>query len=136
VNDQKEVKAAGKVGAVSIGPGLGAAILAKASCPLCYPAVGGFLTSLGLGFLFEGVNFYILAGLFISLALFGLAFRAKYRRGYNPFWLGIVGVIIGILGRYFAIEILFYIGVIVLAGASLWNLIPKKEVCSSCGTDR
>jgi hypothetical protein len=132
VNDQKEGKAAGKVGAVSIGPGLGAAILAKASCPLCYPAIGGFLTSIGLGFLFEGVNFYILAGLFIFLALFGLAFKAKSRRGYNPFWLGIVGIVIGVLGRYFAIEILFYIGVIVLAGASVWNLTPKKKVCSAC----
>ena len=136
MNDPNEGKAAGKVGAVSIGPGLGAAILAKASCPLCYPAIGGFLTSMGLGFLFEGVYFYILAGIFILLSLFGLAFRAKSRRGYNPFWLGIVGVVTGVLGRYFTIEILFYIGVAILVAASLWNLIPKKEVCGACVTNR
>ena len=69
---------------------------------------------------------------FFSLSLFGLAFRAKNRRGYLPFWIGFVGSVVAILGRYFANEIIFYAGITILIGASIWNLIPKKESCSAC----
>lgn len=134
MNEKNDAKTAGKIGAASVGPGIGAAILAKASCPLCYPAIGGFLSSIGLGFLFEGIYFYILVSIFISLSLFGLAFRAKSRRGYNPFWLGFVAVIMGVMGRYFAIEVIFYISVALLIAASIWNIVPKKENCNSCST--
>lgn len=136
MNDQNDGKTAGKIGAASIGPGIGAAIMAKASCPLCYPAIGGFLSSIGLGFLFEGVYFYVLVSIFVSLSLFGLAFRAKSRRGYHPFWLGAVGVISGVIGRYFEIEAVFYIGVTILIAASIWNIIPKKEVCGACVNEK
>jgi mercuric ion transport protein len=132
MSNTDEGKTAGKIGAVSIGPGVGAALLAKASCPLCYPAIGGFLTSIGLGFLFEGIYFYIIMSVFFGIGLFGLAFRAKSRRGYLPFWLGLVGSCIAILGRYYANEIIFYVGITILIGASIWNLIPKKESCSAC----
>ncbi len=132
MNEKGNAKIAGEIGAASVGPGIGVAILAKASCPFCYPAIGGFLTSIGLGFLFEGLYFDILVSLFISISLFGLAFRAKSRRGYRPFWLGTVAIFLGISGRFFNIEIMFYIGIIILVIATIWNIIPKKESCSSC----
>lgn len=135
MSGQNDGKAVGKIGAASVGPGIGAAILAKASCPLCYPAIGGFLSSIGLGFLFEGVYFYVLVSVFISLSLFGLAFRAQSRRGYNPLWLGLVGIVSGVLGRYFSIDLIFYTGVTILILASIWNIVPKKENCNACSTN-
>ncbi|MBC96556.1 MAG: hypothetical protein CME63_02330 [Halobacteriovoraceae bacterium] len=45
------------LGIVSTGPVLGVAFLAKAACPLCYPAIADILSSVGLGFLFEGYYF-------------------------------------------------------------------------------
>lgn len=132
--DQDDGKTTSRLGAISLGPGIGAAILAKATCPLCYPAIAGFLTSVGLGFLFQGAYFYIIMAVFLLFALLGLAFRAKSRRGYKPFWLGLVGSIITFLGRYLTNEIIFYIGIFILVGASIWNLIPKKEISTACPT--
>ena len=135
MSQQTDGKTVSKIGAASVGPGIGAAVLAKASCPLCYPAIGGFLSSIGLGFLFEGVYFYVLVSVFISLSIFGLAFKAKSRRGYNPLWLGLVGIVSGVLGMYFSIELIFYTGVAILILASIWNIIPKKEDCNVCSTN-
>lgn len=132
MNNHIKGKATSKIGAVSIGPGLGAALLAKASCPLCYPAIGGVLSSIGLGFLFQGIYLYIFMALFFSFALFGLYYRANERRGYSPLLLGILGVFIVILGQYLAYEVVFYIGITILTGASIWNLIPIKKECSAC----
>lgn len=130
--ENKESKVASNIGAVSIGPGVFAALLAKASCPLCYPAIAGFLTSIGLGFLFEGLYFYIVVGLFISLSLFGLGFRARQRRGYAPLVLGLIAVCIGIIGEVYGQQLLFYLAVAILVCASVWNLIPAKKECGKC----
>ncbi len=131
-NQSTSGKRAGILGAFSIGPGVGAAILAKASCPLCYPAIAGFLTSIGAGFLFEGTYFLILMSIFFAFALFGLFHRAKSRRGYYPFFLGFIGVTLASSGKYFESDIIFYFGIGALLVASVWNLIPAKSTCSAC----
>jgi hypothetical protein len=122
----------GFLGTFSIGPGVGAALLAKASCPLCYPAIAGFLTSIGLGFLFKGTYFYILMSAFFLISIIGIGYKAKERRGYKPFILGITSSIVAILGHYFENKIIFYLGIGLLVAASIWNLIPKKEKCNNC----
>ncbi len=122
----------GFLGTASIGPGVGAAFLAKASCPLCYPAMAGFLSSIGLGFLFRGTDFYILMSFFLGIALFGLGFKAKSRRGYAPLYLGIVGSIIALTFHYRQNDSLFYFGIGILFFASIWNLIPMKRNCTNC----
>ncbi|MFT6633876.1 MAG: hypothetical protein ACJAS4_003849 [Bacteriovoracaceae bacterium] len=122
----------GFLGTFSIGPGMGAALLAKASCPLCYPAIAGFLTSIGLGFLFKGTYFYILMSVFFLVALVGIGYRATERRGYGPLALGMVSSVIAISGHYFENQTIFYVGIGLLVASSIWNLIPKKENCNNC----
>lgn len=122
----------GFLGTASIGPGLGAAFLAKAACPLCYPAIAGFLSSVGLGFLFKGAYFYVLVALFLGITLFGLGFRAKSRRGYGPLYLGVFGAVIAIVFHYLKNDYVFYIGIGVLVVASIWNLVPLKKQCDAC----
>lgn len=120
------------LGTFSIGPGVGAALLAKVSCPLCYPAIAGFLSSVGLGFLFKGTYFYILMTAFFLVALVGIGYRAKDRRGYRPLMLGILSFVFVVTGHYFENQIIFYTGVTLLMGASIWNLIQIKDKCIKC----
>jgi len=126
-------KKTGFLGAFSIGPGVGAAILANATCPACYPAIGAVLSSLGLGFLFEGAYFLVLMSLFFAIALFGLAYKASKRRGLHPFWLGLASALVALAGRGVDLEIVFYLGITGLITASVWNLWPiKVEACPEC----
>jgi hypothetical protein len=118
---------------LSLGPGVGSAILAKAFCPLCYPAIAAFLSSIGLGFIFKGTYFLIIMGIFFSISLFGLWYRAKSRRGFAPFYLGLIGTVFSFLGRIYNYKLIFYTGIGILIGASIWNLIPKKQgECTTC----
>lgn len=128
----KSNKLFGFVGTASIGPGVGAAFLAKASCPFCYPAIAGFLSSIGLGFLFKGVSFYILMSIFFGIVLFGLGFKAKSRRGYRPLYLGILGSVLAMMFHYVKNDYGFYFGTTVLIIASIWNLVPMKKQCNIC----
>lgn len=133
-------KSAGIFGGLAIGPSAGAAILAKAACPLCYPAIAALFSSLSLGFLFKGTYFAILAALLLGVVLFGLGYRAPSRRGFGPLFLGLVSAI----GVFVATVVwdqttILYIGVVGLVAASIWNLIPRKrsiyDSCPSCVTD-
>tara|TARA_B100001248_G_C27381996_1_gene457484 strand:+ start:1135 stop:1833 length:699 start_codon:yes stop_codon:yes gene_type:complete len=122
----------GFLGTASIGPGVGAALLAKAACPLCYPAIAGFLSSIGLGFLFKGAYFYLLVAFFLGVALFGLGFKAKSRRGYGPLYLGSFGAALAIVFHYLTNDYVFYFGIGILIIASIWNLIPVRKHCDAC----
>lgn len=132
IEHRSQNKTPGVLGFFSLGPGVGAALLAKAACPFCYPALAGLFSSLGLGFLFQGFYFQILAGLFLIVTLFGLGFLAKERRGYMPLALGMLGAIAVILGTRFESDLILYSGVGVLVAASIWNIFPKTDKCSSC----
>src|SRR5215469_10839217 len=89
-------------------PCIGVSLLPKLACPLCWPAYAGLLSSVGLGFLISAKYLLPITGAFLVLAVGGLAFRAKHRRGYGPLALGLAasGVV---LTMKFALE--FNIGV-------------------------
>lgn len=113
-------------------PGIGAALLPKATCPACWPIYAGILSSFGLGFLMTGPYFYLFIGILLSISLFSLAFKAKSRRGYLPFWTGFVGTVIIFAGKYYALsDYVFYSGALLLVIASIWNNIPGKYGKSS-----
>lgn len=133
-------KAAGIFGGLAVGPSAAAAFLAKAACPLCYPAIASLFSSLGLGFLFKGTYFAILATFLLGLVLFGLGFRANTRRGYGPFVLGFISSAVVIAAKLIWDEdVALYSGIGGLIVASAWNLVPKKNLnadsCPSCVTD-
>lgn len=118
-------------------PAVGVALLPKLACPACAPAYAAVLSSLGLGFLTSGPYLFpvILVGL--SIALIGLAFRAKSRRGNRPFALGLVGAALVLVGK-FGVEAaaVMYGGLSFLVIASVWNSWPLRRdpvaPCAAC----
>lgn len=99
-------------------------------CPLCIPALGAFLASVGLGF---AVNVKFLQPFLIILLLISLGSFAWSVRLHKQWWVLIVGTIsaFGIYaGRYIWFSSsLMYTGAFLLIGVSIVNFKLK----SSCG---
>jgi mercuric ion transport protein len=108
-------------------PSLGVVLLPKLTCPICWPAYTALLSSAGISF----VNYtpYLLptVAILLAITLCALAYRAPARRGYGPFWLGLLGSFSVLTGK-FTIEndLVLYLGVALLVGASLWNIWPHR----------
>src|SRR5690606_38639800 len=99
--------------------------LPKVACPACWPAYAGFLSSVGLGFLLETTYLLPLTAAFLATALGALAYRAKRRRGYIPFALGLFAAAVVLAGKFaFESDPAMYAGLAILVGASLWNSWP------------
>src|SRR5437016_11219090 len=81
-------------------PGIGVALLPKLACPLCWPAYAGVLSSLGLGFLISATYLLPITIAFLILTLTAFVFRAKQRRGYFPFGLGLIGSAATVIGKF------------------------------------
>ena len=99
-------------------------------CPLCIPALGAFLASVGLGFAVSSkfLQPFLIVLLLISLASLGWAVRL-----HKKWWVLAVGMIgaVGIyIGRYIWFsQLLMYVGAFLLIGISLINFRLKI----SCG---
>ncbi len=115
-------------------PGVGAGLLPIGTCPACWPAYAAILGSLGLGFLLEAAYLLPVTFLLLGLALLALAFRAKTRRGYGPFVLGIASVAHVLAFKFaFVFDPMVYAGLLGLVAASIWNAWPRrKELTGSC----
>jgi mercuric ion transport protein len=109
-------------------PGVGVSLLPKLACPVCWPAYAGLLSSVGLGFLISAAYLLPLTVAFLSLTLAGLAFKAKKRHGFGPFWIGLVSAIAISLGKFLWKSNLTISGEIgLLVVASLWNAWPHRD---------
>ena len=101
-------------------------------CPVCIPAIGAFLGSLGLSVLASSAVVHPLLVVFLGLAL--LRFALGYRRHRNP-WPLTVGVV-GVVGLYagkwlvFSMPIL-YAGAALLIASSLADTVLGRRV-SAC----
>src|SRR5215472_12713442 len=116
-----------KQGLLSL-PGIGLSALPKLACPVCWPAYAGLLSSLGLGFLISARYLLPLTVAFLALAVVALAFRAKRRRGFSPFLLGLVAAVGILLGKFvWESNAAIYAGVGMLVVASAWNAWPRGE---------
>jgi hypothetical protein len=118
-------------------PGIGFAFLPKVACPACWPAYAGVLSSLGLGFLMDTQWLFPLTAVFLVVAVGALGFRARRRRGYGPFFLGLVAVTIVLAGKFgFESDPAMYAGLGVLVTASIWNTWPRRATaaCPACIT--
>ena len=118
-------------------PGIGVALLPKLTCPVCWPVYAGLLISLGLGFVNYTPYLLPLTILFLILAVASLVYRAKNRRGYKPFILGVIAAIIVIASKFiFVSDLAMYGGIALLMGASFWNSWPKRRTdsgsCPAC----
>jgi hypothetical protein len=110
---------------------IGSAVIAIV-CPLCIPALGAFLISMGLGF---ALNLEVLKGLlvfFLAAALLSLGWSVKIHRSWKIFVLGLVGAALIYVGRHVWFNVVFmWTGAAMLIGASIWNLAVKSR-CRSC----
>lgn len=122
-----------------VAPGVAASFLPVVSCPACWPAYAGVLSSLGVPFLAdERIVLPVVVGLML-VSVVALAWRARERRGLAPAVLGLVGAGIVVGGRVGADSILVAsAGGMLLLAASIWNIWPVRRIaagncCSSVG---
>ena len=101
-------------------------------CPLCIPALGALLTSLGLGF---ALKFEVIRGVlifFLAAAVASLAWSLRSHRKKKIFILGLAGAVVIYTGRHIWFSVLLmWIGAVMLIGASVWNLLAKSG-CNQC----
>jgi hypothetical protein len=118
-------------------PAIGVVMIPGLSCPACWPAYAGLLSSLGIGFMDFTPYLLPVTLVFLSLAVFSLGYRAGTRRGRLPLLLGIAGAIALVLGRFvIPTSAGTYSGISLLVIASIWNSWPlnkgKSETCPDC----
>ncbi len=114
-----------------------AALAALPLCPACYPAYAGILSSLGLTALSNTTVQTVLTILFLAAALCALLYKAKSRRGYGPFALGMAASLALSFAKFvMGSDPITYaaVGVLVLAG--FWNVWPRVDVASEIALDR
>lgn len=113
-------------------PAIGLSLLPKLTCPACWPAYAGLLSSFGVGFFDYTPYLLPLTAVFLLIAIAGLAFRAHSRRGYRPLLLGLVGSAILLAGKFgYDSDHAMYAGIAALVAASIWNTWPKAPAPSS-----
>ncbi len=120
-------------------PTVGVAFLPKLACPACWPAYAGLLSSLGIGFFDYTPYLLPLTAVFLLIAVAALAYRAKHRRGYKPFLVGLLADVILLIGKFhYDSDVAMYVGLALLVLASLWNTWPKPQPagtpCPACVT--
>lgn len=100
--------------------GIVLSVLPVGTCPACWPLYAGVLSALGLSFLLSSAYLLPLTALILFVTVFTLAFRARARRGYGPFALGLVAMTLILWGK-FSLEsnVLAYAGVGLLISSSL-----------------
>ena len=118
-------------------PGIAFAFLPKVACPACWPAYASVFTSLGLGFLLDGRWLFPATAGFLAIAVAALGYRARRRRGFGPFFVGLGASAIVLGGKFgFGIGAAMYAGLPLLIGASIWNTWPRRAApaCPACTT--
>lgn len=119
-------------------PGIAFAFMPKLGCPLCWPAYSGLLSSIGLGFLVETKYLFPMTIGFLVVVLGALAWGARSRHGYAPFYIGVVGSTVVLVGKFlYDSDFAMYCGIGLLVATSIWNAWPRKKVqgCPSCVLD-
>lgn len=116
----------------SLIPAVGTALLPKLTCPVCWPAYGALLSSLGLGFVDYTPYLFPATILFLLVALALMAWRPQ--RGYMPLSLAILAGAILLIGKFgFESDSAIWVGVALLVVASAWNAWPRRRVdCTNC----
>lgn len=115
-------------------PAIGAVLLPSLSCPACWPAYAGLLSSLGVGFFNFTPYLFPVTAAFLLIALGSMAYKARTRKGYKPVLLATFAAICLVMSRFvFDVDLATYGSIALLIGASVWNAWPdKKTVASAC----
>ena len=90
---------------------------------------------MGLAFLMETAYLLPLTGFFLLVSVGALGIRARQRRGYGPFVVGIAAAVLLLVGKFvFDSNVAVYGGIAVLIVASGWNAWPTKQRKGVFGT--
>ena len=112
------------------------AALTVGLCPVCIPAIGAFLSSIGLGFLTTEIVLKPVLFVFLFFALFGFLWSfLKEHRHIGPLLVGIIMGVTLYIGRYIYIGatlnlVLMYGGMAGIIGVSIWNIYLRKKMQS------
>lgn len=113
-------------------PGVGASLLPKLICPVCWPAYAGAVSSMGLGFLIGTTYLLPVTAGVLAVSVGALGFRARQRRGYGPLWMGLVAAIVVLIAK-FQLEstATTYAGIALLVVASIANIWPRRTIAAT-----
>ncbi len=113
-----------------------ALLLPVGTCAACSPAYAAVLSALGLPFLLDQHYVLPIAAVLLATALSSLAYRARSRRGYGPLFVGVVGSVVAVIGKFAQASDPLYVGLSVLVAAATWNAWPQKDAsppsCATC----
>jgi uncharacterized membrane protein YoaK (UPF0700 family) len=90
---------------------------------------------MGLSFLMKTTYLLPLTAMFLVIAVASLAFRARRRRGYGPFVVGLAAAAMLLAGK-FILESnpAMYASAGLLFAASVWNAWPRRTAKSDSAT--
>lgn len=101
-------------------------------CPLCLPALGAFLASVGLGFALNVSFLKSLLVVFLALAVGSLAWSAKMHRQWWVIFVAAVGAGLIYTGRYLWFNpVLMWSGAVLMIVVSVINFRIKSG-CKQC----
>ena len=114
--------------------GVLAIVVPKGLCPICVAASGSVLSTLGLSFLVDNaIMRWLLAGVLL-LGLLALLSSARANERWVPFGVGVIGSVGVYAGWFFESAFVLYPGMVLLAAASILNLIkPRPEPAVPAG---
>ena len=132
-------KLAGKRGTVLSMMGAIFSSLTVGFCPVCIPAIGAFLSAIGLGFLVQEAVLKPVLVVFLGMALFGFFWSYLKEHGrLSPLILGSLLAAGLYVSRYVYLgatinTVLMYGSIAGLVGTSYWNIrLKKKAQCRAC----
>lgn len=112
---------------VALIPGVLLSLAPSATCPACLAGYAGLLSAVGLGVVLHERLLTPLIVLFLVVGIVSMAWSARAHRRPGPLLLTLVGSAAVVAGRLvWHIHFLLYTGVVLLIGASLFNLWLKR----------
>jgi len=123
-----------KTAALNYIGGIGSVILGK-FCPICYPAVGFFLASIGFSFAAITAVLKGLLIIFLAIGLLGLWRSGRVHRKPWPVLCAIPSAVLIYAGKYiWPVDLLFYGGILGLVIALILDisLVRAARVVPSC----
>jgi hypothetical protein len=97
-------------------------------CPLCIPALGTFLASVGLGFAVSLQFLQPFVGVLLLVSLGTLAWSARLHKRWWVLVVGVIGALSIYGGRYLWYSLpLMVTGAVLLVGVSIMNLRLKMS---------
>lgn len=104
-------------------------VVSVMGCGACFPALASLGAAIGLGFLqpYEGLFISTLLPLFATLALTANALGWLRHRQWHRSVLGMAGPALVLAGRFLWITPLVYIGLALMVGVSIWDLVSPAH---------